>query len=67
MYPSKGGQKNMLKAWDLTKNKLYHREFDSILQKIYRTSILENVIRQMLLIAVSMVGLWLKLQMEIVD
>ena len=28
MLPSRGVQKNMLKAWDFTKNKFYHRYFD---------------------------------------
>ena len=67
MYPSKGVQKNMLKAWEFTKNKLYHQKFVSNLQKIFQTNILETGTRQILLIAVLMVGLWLKLQMEIVD
>ena len=66
-HPSKGVQKNMLKALDFTKNKLCHRYFDNNLQKIFRTNILENGTGQMLLIVVLMVALWLKLQMEIVD
>ena len=56
MYPSKG-----------VKNKLCHRQFDNNLQKIFRENILENDTGEILLIAVLMVGLWLKLQMEIVD
>ena len=38
----KGIQKNMLKAWDFTKNTLSHRYFDNNLQKIFRKNILEN-------------------------
>ena len=33
MYPSKGVQKKMLKAWNFTKNKFCHRSFDNSLQK----------------------------------
>ena len=66
-YPSKGAQKNICKAWDFTKNKLCHRYFDNNLQKIFRKNILENGTRQKLLIVVLIVGLWLKLQMGIVD
>ena len=51
----------MLKLWDFTKNKLCHRYFDNNLQKIFRTSILENGTGQILLIVVLMVGLWLNL------
>ena len=57
---SKGFQKNMLKAWDFTKNKLCHRYFD-FTKNILPTNILENDTGQI------MVGLWLKLQMGIVD
>ena len=66
-HPSKGVQKNMLKAWDFTKDKLCHRYFDNNRQKIFRTNILENRTRQILLTVVLMVDLWLKLQIEIVD
>ena len=67
MHPPKRVQKNMLKAWDITKNKRYHRNFNSNLQKIFPTNILENGTRQIQLIAVLMVGFWLKLQIEIFD
>ena len=50
MDPPKGVQKNILKAWDFTKNKLCHRYFDNNLQKIFRINILENDTRQPLLI-----------------
>ena len=67
-HPSKGVQKNKLKAWDFTKNKFCHRYFDKKLQKIFRTNILENGTGQKLLIVVLMIiGLLLKLQMEIVN
>ena len=36
MDPSKGFQKNMVKAWDFTKNNLCHRYFDNNLQKIFK-------------------------------
>ena len=52
----------MLKAWDFTKIIT-----DNNLQKIFETNILEDGIGYMLLIVVLMVGLWLKLQIEIVD
>ena len=67
MYPCKGVQKNMCKAWDFIKIKLYHRHFDNNLQKIFRTNILENGSEQIILIVVLMIGLWLKHKMEIVD
>ena len=51
----------------VTKNKLYHRYFDNKLQKIFRTNILENDTRQILLVVALMVNLYLKLQMEKVD
>ena len=57
----------MVKARDFTKNKLYHRYFGNNLQKIFRANILENGTGQILLIIVLIVGLWLKLQVEIVD
>ena len=60
-------QKTMVKAWDFTKNNLCHTNFDNNLQKIFPTNILENGTGQILLIVPLMVGLWLKLQMEIVD
>ena len=41
-YPSKSVQRNMLKAWDFTKNKLCQRCFDNNLQKIFQKNILEN-------------------------
>ena len=59
--------KNMLKACNVTKNKLCHRYFDNNLQKKFRTNIFEKGTGQILLIVVLMVNLWLKLQMEIVD
>ena len=57
MHPSKCVQKNILKTWDFTKNKLCHRYFDNNSQKIFRTNILENGIRQIILIVVLMDGL----------
>ena len=63
----KGVQKNILKAWNPTKNELCHRHFDNNLQKIFRTNIPEIGTGQILLIIVLMVGLWLKFQMEMVD
>ena len=51
----KAVQKNMLKAWDFTKNKFCHRCFDNNLQKIFRTNILENDTGQILLIVVLIV------------
>ena len=41
-HSSKGAQKNMLKAWNFTENKLRHRCFDYNSQKIFRTNILGN-------------------------
>ena len=66
-HSSKGVQKNMLKAWNFTKKKICHRCFDNILQKPFETKPLKNSNGQILLIVILMVGLWLKLQMEIVD
>ena len=57
----------MLKAWDFTKNKLYHRCTDNNLQNIFRENVLESGTGQILLIVVLMVNLCLKFQMEIVD
>ena len=56
----RGVPKNMLKVWDFTKNKLYHRYFDNYLQKMFRTNILKNGKGQISSIVVLMVGLWLK-------
>ena len=67
MYPSKGVQNNMLKAWDFTENKLCYRCFENNLQKIFQTKILENDTGQIAFIVVLLVGLWLKFQMERVD
>ena len=53
-------QKIKLKAWDFTQNKLCHRYFDNNLHKIF-----ENGTGQIILIFVLMVGLRLRLQMEI--
>ena len=38
----KGVEKNVLKAWNFTKNRLCHRYFDNNLQKIFRTNILRK-------------------------
>ena len=65
MHRSKGVQKAMLIAWNFIKNKICHRFFDNNLQKLFRTKILKNSNEQILLIVVSMVDLWL--EMEIVD
>ena len=67
MYPSKGVQQNMRKTWHFTKNRLCHKYFDINLQEIFRAIILQNGTGQILLIVVLMIGLWLKLQMKIVD
>ena len=67
MHPSKGVQQNMLKAWDFTKNRLCHRYFDNNLQKIFGAIVLQTDTGQIRLIVVLTVGLWLKLQIEIVD
>ena len=58
-HPSKGVQKNMLKAWNFSKNKICHRCFDNNLQKLFRTKILKNSNGKILLIVALMVGLWL--------
>ena len=50
----------MLKVWDFTKKKLCRKYFDNNLQKIFQTNVRENGTGQII------VGLWLKLQMEIV-
>ena len=57
----------MRKTWDFTKNKLCHKYFDNNLQEILQTNIIENVTGQIFLIVALVVGLLLKLQMEIVD
>ena len=66
-HPSEGVQKNMLKSWDFTKNKLCHKYFENNLQKIYRTNILKKWHQTNTFDSFLMVGLWLKLQTEIVD
>ena len=66
-HPYKGFQKNMLKVWHFTKDKTCHRHFDNNLQKSFRTNILGDGTRQIDLVVVLMFGLWLKVQMEIVD
>ena len=48
------------------KNKIFHRCFDNNLQKLFRTKILKNSNKKILLIVVLMVRLRLKLQMDIV-
>ena len=65
MHRSKGVQTAMLIAWNFIKNKICHRFFDNNLQKLFRTKILKNINEQILLTVVSMVDLWL--EMEIVD
>ena len=67
MHPYEGVQENMLKAWYFTKDKTCRRYFDNNLQKTFRTNILEDGTGQIDLVVVLMVGLWLKVQMEIVD
>ena len=66
-HPSKGVQKNLLKALDFNKNKLSDRYFNNNLQKIFQTNILEKGTWKKLLIVVVMIGLRLKLQIEIID
>ena len=57
----------MLKAWNFVKTKSCHRYFDNVLQKIFQTNCFENSTGEILLIVVLMIGLKLKVQMEIVD
>ena len=67
-YLSKGVQKNMLKAWDFTKNRLCHRYFDNNLQKIFSNKYSsEYGTGQIVLIVVLMVSLWFNFQIIIVD
>ena len=72
MHPSKGVQKNMLKALDFKKNKLFDRYFDNNLLKIFQTNILQNCTEQILLIVVLIFlllifdSLWFKPQVGIV-
>ena len=66
-YLSKGAQKNMLKSWNFTKNKVCHRCFHNNLQKLFRKKIYKNSNGHILLIVVLMVSVRLKLQMEIAD
>ena len=56
-HPSKGVQKNMLKEWNFTKNKICYRCFHNNLQKLFRTKILKNSNGHILLKVVLMVGL----------
>ena len=58
MHLSKGVQKNVLKAWNFTKNTFHQRSFDNKLSKGFRTNILENATRQMLRKVTLMVGLY---------
>ena len=58
-HPSKSVQKNMLKAWDFNKYKLFHISFGNNLQKNCRTSLLQSDTAQILLIVVLLVGLFL--------
>ena len=53
---SKDVQKNMLKTYKFTKNKLRHRCFHNNLQKIFQTNILENGTGQTLLMVVLMIS-----------
>ena len=57
MHPSKALQKNMLKAWYFTENKICHRCFDNNFQKLFRTKILKIKNGQIFLKVVLMVGL----------
>ena len=57
MHPSKGVQKNMLKAWNFTKNKIRHICFDNNLQKLFLRKILIDINGQMFLIVALMVDL----------
>ena len=59
MHPSKGVQKNTLKAWHFNKYKLCHGSFDNNLQKNCRTNILESDTTQILLIVILIVDLFL--------
>ena len=64
---SKTVQKNILKAWNFIKNKIYHRCFANNSQKIFWTKIFKDSNGMKTLIVALMVGLSLKLQMERVD
>ena len=55
----------MLKASEFTKNNKCRTSFDKNLQKIFRTNILGHGTEQVLLVVALMIGLWLKLRMEI--
>ena len=55
-HPSKGVQKNMMKACNFTKYKHRHRWFHNDLQRNFQTNIIENDTAQILLIVVLMVG-----------
>ena len=57
-YPSKGVQRNMLKAWDFTKNKFCHRFFDKNLQKFFQRNIVENGNGQIRFIVVMRCAIW---------
>ena len=57
--PSKVVDKNMLKAWNFTKNKLLRECFDINLRKIFRTTSLDNCTGQRFLIVALRVDLYL--------
>ena len=42
----KSVQKDMLKAWKFTKSKLDYRYFVNIVQKLFKTNILENALTE---------------------
>ena len=47
----------MLKAWNFTENKIYHKCFDNNLKKLFGTKILKNSNEQIILILALMVRL----------
>ena len=59
MHLSKGVQKNILKAWNFTKNGFPQRYFGNNLSKNFRTNIPENATRQILLKVTLKAGLHL--------
>ena len=57
MHPSKGCQKNILKACTFTQKKLRHRRFDNNFKRIFWKNTPENATSSVLLIVILMVGL----------
>ena len=57
--PSKGVQKNILKAWNFTQIKLRHRCFANNVEKIFQTNILDNGAGEILVMVVLIVDICL--------